>query len=90
MEHRHLNHQQLTLAAIDDIIARGTMQDWQELRLALKRDPALKKKIQRVCQPYLADPYNQRHHFWNNYVKNDTPRLGRPHLGGRSPSARPT
>ena len=28
MLHRHLNHQRLTLAAIDDIIARGRWQDW--------------------------------------------------------------
>lgn len=32
MLHRHLTHQQLTLAAIDDVIARGKHADWAELR----------------------------------------------------------
>ena len=27
MEHRHLNHQRLTLASIDDTISRGVWQD---------------------------------------------------------------
>jgi hypothetical protein len=34
MLHRHLNHQQLTLAAIDDVIARGKRRDWTERHLA--------------------------------------------------------
>ena len=32
MEHRHLNHQRYTLAAIDDVIARGKWDDWAALR----------------------------------------------------------
>lgn len=31
MLHRHLNHQRLTLAAIDDLIARGCRADWERL-----------------------------------------------------------
>ena len=34
MQHRHLTHEQYTLAAIDDIIARGKRRDWAELRQA--------------------------------------------------------
>lgn len=34
MQHRHLNHQRFSLAAIDDIIARGKWADWVELRAA--------------------------------------------------------
>ncbi|MEI2691809.1 MAG: hypothetical protein V9H69_19750 [Anaerolineae bacterium] len=30
MQHRHLTHEQYTLAAIDDIIARGKRRDWAE------------------------------------------------------------
>ncbi len=33
MQHRHLTHERYTLAAIDDIIARGKRRDWAELRL---------------------------------------------------------
>ena len=29
MIHRHLKHQRLTLAALDDIIENGTLADWR-------------------------------------------------------------
>ncbi len=38
MVHRHLNHQELTLAAIDDVISRGKRRDWEGLRLAIMAD----------------------------------------------------
>ena len=69
MIHRHLNHQKFTLAAIDDIIARGRRPDWEAFREALLSDPSLAQKIKRVCQPHLADVYAQRYHFWNHYVQ---------------------
>lgn len=69
MEHRHLNHQQLTLAAIDDTISRGVLADWTQLRAAVLQDAALMDKVARVCQAHLADPYAQRYYFWMNYVK---------------------
>ena len=64
MLHRHLTHQQFTLAAIDDIIARGKRQDWAELRKAALADRAILEKILRVCQAHVADPHAQRYHFW--------------------------
>ena len=63
MWHRHLTHQQFTLAAIDDIIARGKRQDWAELRKAALADHSVLEKILRVCQAHVADPYAQRYHF---------------------------
>jgi hypothetical protein len=69
MLHRHLNHQDLTLAAIDDIIARGKRADWAELRRALLADPQLAGRILRVCLPQVVDPYAQRYHFWKHYVE---------------------
>ena len=69
MLHRHLNHQRLTLAAIDDVISRGRWQDWAELRQAVLNDLSLLDKVQRVCRPYVADPYAQRYHFWMNYAQ---------------------
>ena len=69
MLHRHLTHQGFSLAAIDDVIARGRWQDWVELRRAVLSDRALLDKVQQVCRPYASDPYAQRHHFWMNYVK---------------------
>jgi hypothetical protein len=69
MLHRHLNHQRFTLAAIDDVISRGRWQDWVELRRAAIRDQALLESVQRVCRPFLDDPYAQRYHFWMHYVE---------------------
>lgn len=69
MHHRHLTHQQFTLAAIDDIIARGQRSDWAELRSALQKDPALANKIQRICAARIAAPFAQRYHFWNHYAQ---------------------
>lgn len=69
MEHRHLNHQELTLAAIDDIIARGRRADWENLRDAIQADHSLLGKIRRVCESQVADPYAQRYHFWMNYAR---------------------
>jgi len=69
MLHRHLDHQHFTLAAIDDVIARGRWQDWADLRQALRADRSLREKVERVCRTYVADPYAQRHHFWMHYAQ---------------------
>lgn len=68
MQHRHLNHQRFTLAAIDDVIRRGGWRDWAELRRAALGDQALLDKIERVCT-HCAAPHAQRHRFWLHYVK---------------------
>jgi hypothetical protein len=73
MLHRHLNHQRLTLAAIDDVISRGQWRDWADLRRAVLADRALLDKVERVCRPYASDPYAQRHHFWMHYAKEHRP-----------------
>ena len=69
MLHRHLNHQRYTLAAIDDVIARGRWKDWADLRRAVRAEPPLLDRIERVCSAHVADPYAQRHHFWMQYVQ---------------------
>jgi hypothetical protein len=69
MDHRHLTHQQFTLAAIDDIIARGKRQDWVELRRAALADRAIMEKVLRVAQANVADPYAQRYHFWKQHAE---------------------
>jgi len=35
MRHRHLRHQDFTLAAIDDIIGNGSLEAWKRLQRAL-------------------------------------------------------
>ena len=69
MLHRHLTHQQFTLAAIDDVIARGKRQDWAALRRAALADRDMLGKVLRVCQAHVADPYAQRYHFWKQYAE---------------------
>lgn len=69
MLHRHLNHERLTLAAIDDVILRGRWQEWAELRKAVLADVALQGKVERVCRPHAENPHAQRHQFWMNYVE---------------------
>ena len=69
MIHRHLNHQELTLAAIDDVISRGKRRDWEELRQAALTDPLILSKILRVCRAHVADPRAQRYHFWKHYAE---------------------
>jgi len=67
--HRHLTHQQFTLAAIDDVIARGKRRDWAELRSAVLADPVVLEKALQVCQAHVADPSAQRYHFWKQYAE---------------------
>lgn len=69
MRHRHLNHQRLTLAAIDDVISRGLWDDWASLRRAVLADRLILEKVEQICRPRLVDPYAQRYHFWMNYAK---------------------
>jgi hypothetical protein len=69
MWHRHLNHNDWTLAAVDDVIARGRMADWKALRDAQAKDADVRDRIVQVCQSRLSDPYAQRYHFWDAYVR---------------------
>lgn len=69
MLHRHLTHQQFTLAAIDDVIARGKRRDWAELRRVALADRSVLERVLRVCQAHVADPYAQRYHFWKQYAE---------------------
>jgi hypothetical protein len=69
MLHRHLNHEELTLAAIDDVIARGKRADWIELRRAALSNRSVLDRIVRVCRAHVHDPYAQRYHFWKHYAE---------------------
>ena len=69
MLHRHLTHQEFTLAAIDNVIAHGKRLDWVELRQAVLKEQGVKEKVLRVCRAHTADPYAQRYHFWKQYVE---------------------
>lgn len=70
MLHRHIIETvKPSLAAIDDIIDRGGVSDWRELKAHADADSSLLGKIIRVCAVKLSDPYAQRYHLWNRYAK---------------------
>jgi hypothetical protein len=69
MRHRHLDSQDFSLAAIDDIIDRGLVDDWLDLREAALSDNSLMQKVLRVCRAHVDDPYAQRYHFWKHYAE---------------------
>jgi len=52
MKHRHLNHEAFTLAAIEDILSRGSMPDWAPLIETIEADPfgETADKTLRVCR----------------------------------------
>jgi hypothetical protein len=79
--HRHLNHSDWTLASVDDVIARGRLHDWIQLRDAAAGQVEIRAYILRICQAHVSDPYAQRYHFWNAYVnsvsKSDAFRSGK-------------
>ena len=76
MRHRHLNHEEYTLAAIDDVIARGRWADWADLRRAVCGDLPVLDRVERVCRAYLHDPHAQRYHFWMHYAQARRRRVG--------------
>jgi hypothetical protein len=69
MRHRHLAHNDFTLAAIDDIIANGRRPAWNRLRLAMLREPGIRRKILTVCDARMREAPSQRHQFWRLYAQ---------------------
>jgi len=69
MRHRHLSHQELTLAAVDDIIERGGWLDWIRLREAGAADPTILEKVLRVCRARAGSSPAQHHRFWARYAE---------------------
>ena len=73
MLHRHIiETASPSLAAIDDIIDRGGVEDWRSLRSRAEADGSILKKILRVCAAKVSDPYAQRYHLWDYYAKHAT------------------
>lgn len=68
MLHRHLNHSDYTLAAIDNVIDRGQWPDWLALRRAALADPDVLAKVHKVCLAHAANAYAQRHAFWWHFA----------------------
>ncbi len=69
MQHRHLNHEHYTLAAVDDVIERGKRADWVALRRAVVADPEVRARVLKVCERRISDPYEQRFQLWWHYAQ---------------------
>ncbi len=74
MVHRHLensvDHDEFSIAAIDDVIARGKRSDWVELREEfLARPSELGAKILAACKGHADDPHEQRFRLWQRYAE---------------------
>ena len=70
MLHRHIiEAEKPSLAAIDDIIDRGGVEEWRGLKSRAEADVTLLAKILKVCAAKISDPYAQRYHLWNHYAQ---------------------
>ena len=72
MNHRHLQHEEFTSAAIDDVISNGGRSAWERLRREVLRDALVREKVLRVCAANASDPSAQRHRFWLHYARQKT------------------
>ncbi len=68
MRHRHLSDDTLTAAAIDDIVARGSMADWIRLRDAIRADAALARRTSEIARAAVEHDRDQRRLFWAMYA----------------------
>lgn len=68
MKHRHIDTQEFTLEAIDDIISRGKHHDWLELRDAVRLDPQIATDVKMICEHY-KDQESNRYNFWLVYLR---------------------
>ena len=63
MKHRHLVHEELTPAAIEDILDRGRMTDWEPLITAIEDNPhgGIAETTRKLCErPLFAAPVFRR------------------------------
>lgn len=67
MKHRHLDTQEFTSAAIEDIVLRGKKKDWIELRDAINQDEEIRNELIYLCQEN-KEENSMRYNFWINYI----------------------
>lgn len=63
MKHRHLMHEEFTVAGIEDILARGQLPDWAPLIRIIRADPygEIAEKVDKLCKlPLFGSPVFRR------------------------------
>jgi hypothetical protein len=69
MRHRHIVTNEYTLTAIDDIIERGLLRDWLELRNAVCSSASVAYDVRHVCAHQISrSDFPSRYIFWNNFL----------------------
>ncbi len=66
MFHRHLEAPGYTLAAIDDVIERGMLDDWLDLAQAPRDDPATNAKVRHILAARTGEQSTIHHAFWRS------------------------
>ena len=70
MFHRHIDPKGWTLAKIDDVIGRGDLAAWLELRDALGADAGLLPKIHKIASHGAVHGEDiDAYQFWLNYTE---------------------
>ena len=71
MDHRHLTAHDASLAAVDDLIARGGWPEWVALRRDALADNEVLRRVAGLCVRRLTDPdaSQMRYGFWLNYAR---------------------
>lgn len=67
MRHRHLNHQRLTLAALDDLIENGTLADWRPVLARVRREPE-GPVASRLADLLSAKDYGESGALWRSFL----------------------
>ena len=75
MLHRHLTHQRLTLAALDDLLENGTLGDWQPVLARVRRDP-YGPVAMRIAELLDARDYEESGALWRSYLAHARSRAG--------------
>jgi len=68
MRHRHLRHQRLTLAALDDLIENGTLADWRPVLARIRRDPGGPVGA-RVAELLSKRDYEESGALWTTFLE---------------------
>ena len=69
MRHRHIGAHEFTLTAIDDIIERGVLRDWLELRDAVHFSTVVASNVRLVCEHQIShSDFPSRYIFRHNFL----------------------
>ena len=64
MLNHHITPDEISVAAVDEIVKRGSLEDWCELRAAALSDPEVLAKLEHVARSRTGDRSAARCFFW--------------------------